>query len=293
MQINCFGEVVVKNSKLLRSISITLFVLSGINLLCSICGFLLPGLQSDTSCSFLLVMGIIELVIAVILNKKYKKLLKKEANFAKALEASKQFMTERKNLYLHWLDENAFICSKQIGNLLFDFFHKKFCYIYTRKIYEFSDTIGVECHKTKRQQHEGSGSSDRNYFGHGYRNSKYSSHFGTSHGNRRYSSSTIDTSTYDVHVKTSRLDSPLIVFSCGTSYDLANEITSMLQLIIDSPDVPFNGTCTEQIQINEPTPENDVAMKKFMEKSLFWAAGQLPEEEFQQEKEKLLYLEIT
>ena len=66
-------------------------------------------------------MGIIELVIAVILNKKYKKLLKKEANFAKALEASKQFMTERKNLYLHWLDENAFICSKQIGNLLFDF----------------------------------------------------------------------------------------------------------------------------------------------------------------------------
>ena len=67
----------------------------------------------------------------------------------------------------------------------------------------------------------------------------------------------------------------------------------MLQLIIDSPDVPFNGTCTEQIQINEPTPENDVAMKKFMEKSLFRAAGQLPDEEFQQEKEKLLYWEIT
>lgn len=283
----------MEKSKLYRIISVVLFVFAGISFLCSIGGFIMSDIQSDTLCAFLLTMGMIELIAAIVLYKKYKKILKANADFEKALEASKQFLAERKEIYLRWLNENGFVCSKQIGSLLLDFTHKKWCSLYAHALFEFSDIISVECHKTKRQQHEGSGSNSRTSMGHGYRSSKFSSSFGASYGNRQYSSSTQGASTYDVHIKTSRLNAPLIVFSCGTSYDLANEITSVIQLIIDSPNISFNDTDKEQIQIDDTPFENDIAVKKFMEKSLFWAAGQLSDDDFKQEREKLLHSDVS
>lgn len=283
----------MKKSKLCRLIAIVLFVFAGVSFLCSIGGFILLDIQSDTLCAFLLVMSILEFIIAIVLYKKYKEILKTNANFEKALEASKQFLAERKAIYLHWLNANGFVCSKQIGSLLLDFTHKKWCSLYSHALFEFSDIISVECHKTKRQQHEGGGSNSRNSMGYGYRSSKFSSSFGASYGNRQYSSSTQDTSTYDVHIKTSRLNAPLIVFSCDTSYDLANEITSMIQLIIDSPNIQLNNAGMEQIQLDDALFENDIAVKKFMEKSLFWAAGQLSDDDFKQEREILLHLDIS
>ena len=276
-------EAVLKKTNYYYMGAIVLFVFSAINLLGSILAFIL---FMESGAAFL-TLSITTFIVAIILFKKYKKLLKANKSLEKAIAATKNFLIEREENYQFWLNNNGFKCSKQIGELLLDFTNKIWCQLYSKTLFHFSETLSVECHKTKRQQHEGSGSNNSNSLGFGHRYSKSSSYYSTRYGNRQYSSSTQDTSTYDVHIRTTRLDTPLIVFSCDTSYDLANELTSIMQLIINSPNIIFNDDHAQQIQIKSLI-DNDTVVNLFMEKAMLYEIGKISKEEYESTREELL-----
>lgn len=183
------------------------------------------GIQTDDTPSeflYIFLMAIL-IVISAVLYWLYRKDLKKQealATLQNALQEAQAYLAAQKKEFEAWLNENNFICSKQVDNLMIDFQNKRWCQFKTKTIFAFSDVISVEIHKTKKETHASEGTNNRLY----------------NSSQRNFSSTTQDASTYDVHIQTNRIEKPLVVFPCETSFELANELCATARLLINYHD---------------------------------------------------------
>ncbi|MDE6586298.1 MAG: hypothetical protein K2K80_06435 [Clostridia bacterium] len=157
-------------------------------------------------------------------------------------EARRQAEIDEAN-FKKWTEEQGFNADKFIDELIIDTTTQKWCKYLNYKIFNFSDVVKVKTVKHSSQTSYSSSSGSRS--SHSYSRSRSNLIFsgstrrGQSSGSRSGSSRRVsyDTSTYEVHISTKLIDEPLVVIECGYSAATANQICSVVNIMINEASV--------------------------------------------------------
>lgn len=201
---------------------------------------------------------------------------------------------KKKIAFNEWLNQQGLKTPKIVGGIaklgdknkfgfVIDMAQRKWCKFLVPLILDCSEIIGVDVKKNGASMTQSSSATI----------GKATAHSGIFAPHANFSSisgstsETKDTSTYDVYIQTSNLETPMVMIPCEQSYHNAQNICSIIRLLLDKTDdasqqKPKDKKETNEIQTN--LSDEIQRYKKLVED------GVITQEDFEQKKKQILGL---